>query len=107
LLKLSLATKRKAFGESHPAVAKTLTNLAVVYQRTDRLSDASDAYARALTISEKILGADHPSVAGDLSNLGGAALAQKQFEQAERLHKRALRSANRLSAKPTPRSQRA
>ena len=49
----------KALGASHPDVAQTLNNLALVYADQSKHGEAEELYKRALAIREKALGANH------------------------------------------------
>ena len=64
-----LAIREKALGPDHPDVAKSLNNLAVLYDNEGRYAEAEPLYKRALAIREKALGPDHPDVAISLNNL--------------------------------------
>ena len=67
-----------------------LTNLAFLYSKQGRYSDAEPLYKRALAINEKGLGPDHPAVALSLSNLAALYNDQGRYAEAEPLYKRAL-----------------
>ena len=56
----SLAIWEKALGREHPDVAKSLSNLALLYQSRGRYADAEPLYQRSLAIYEKVLGRNHP-----------------------------------------------
>jgi tetratricopeptide (TPR) repeat protein len=73
-----------------PAVAQSLTNLALLYDRQARYADAESLYKRSLAINEKALGADHPDVAASLTNLANLYGAQGRYADAEPLYKRSL-----------------
>ena len=88
--KRALAIREKALGASHPDVAQTLNNLAVVYQEQGKYADAEGLYKRALAIYEKALGEDHPDVAQTLNNLADVYQEQGKYADAEGLHQRAL-----------------
>ena len=64
LHKRALAIKEQAFGEGHPDVASTLTNLANLYRDQGKYGEAEGLYKRALAISEQALGASHPEWLG-------------------------------------------
>ena len=51
--------REKALGESHPAVANNLQDLADVYSDQRRYSDAEGLRRRALAIYEQALGTEH------------------------------------------------
>jgi tetratricopeptide (TPR) repeat protein len=56
-------------GRDHIDVARSLNNLADLYQRQDRFADAEPIYKRALDIRERTVGADHPDTAASVNNL--------------------------------------
>ena len=51
------------------AVATSLNNFAILYDKQGRYVAAEPLHKRALAISEKALGPDHPDVASILNNL--------------------------------------
>ena len=53
---LALAIKEKALGPDHPDVGTTLNNLAALYEKQGRTTEAEPLLKRALTIREKALG---------------------------------------------------
>ena len=61
LHKRALAIQEKALGADHPDVARTLNNLAVVYEAQGKYADAEGLYKRALAIWEKALGQTTPT----------------------------------------------
>ncbi|KAH9374702.1 hypothetical protein HPB48_011817 [Haemaphysalis longicornis] len=87
LLNDALAIREKTLGESHPAVAATLNNLAVLYGKRGKYRDAEPLCKRALDIRERVLGRDHPDVAKQLNNL--ALLCQNQGKYEEQVLTRA------------------
>jgi CHAT domain-containing protein len=56
-------------GPDHPDVARSLNNLADLYERQSRYADAEPLYQRALAIRERAVGADHPDTATSANNL--------------------------------------
>jgi CHAT domain-containing protein len=89
-LKRALAIKEKTLGAEHPAVAATLHNLALAYERQGKYADVERLFKRALAIREKALGARHRSVAETLTALAGAYGQQGKHADGEVLTKRAL-----------------
>ena len=69
-------------GPSHPDVAASLNNLAVVYHKQGRYADAEPLYKRSLTIREETLGSDHPEIAKSLNNLAALHYSQGQYADA-------------------------
>src|SRR5215472_15826155 len=69
LYKRALAIREKALGASHPDVAWTLNNLALVYRDQGKYMEAAGLFERALAIRKKALGANHLDVGQTLHNL--------------------------------------
>ena len=69
-------------------MARSLNNLALLYDAQGRYAEAEPLYKRALAIREKALGPDHPDVAPSLNNLAALYDPQGQYAQAEPLYKR-------------------
>ena len=60
LYKRALAIREQALGASHPDVAQTVNNLALVYQDQGKYGEAEGLFKRALAIRETALGAKPP-----------------------------------------------
>ena len=80
----------KELGPEHPELATCLSNLASLFQATNRLAEAEPLMRRALAIDEKNYGKDHPKVALDLNNLASLLQATNRLAEAEPLKRRAL-----------------
>ncbi|WP_448169487.1 tetratricopeptide repeat protein [Leptolyngbya iicbica] len=85
-----LAATRDRFGETHPAVATSLNNLAALYQSQGRYEAAEPLYQEALAMMKALLGEAHPLVATSLNNLAGLYESQGRYEAAEPLYQEAL-----------------
>ena len=72
-----MAINEKALGPDHPDVARSLNNLAALYETQGRYADAEPLYKRSLAIREKALGPDHPDVASIAEQSGGRSTAAK------------------------------
>jgi tetratricopeptide (TPR) repeat protein len=70
-------------GRDHPDVARSLNNLADLYERQGRYGDAEPLYQRAAAIREAALGANNPDAAISLNNL--ASLYRTQGRTADAL----------------------
>ena len=81
---------RRPGSPDHLSVAKSLNNLAALYDTQGQYEQARPLYKRALAIKEMALGPGHPSVATSLNNLAVLYYTQNQYAQAEPLYKRAL-----------------
>jgi tetratricopeptide (TPR) repeat protein len=69
--KKALQLAEQAVGKNHSDVAKSLNNLALLYDSQGKFAKAATFCKRSLTIREKALGPDHPDVAYSLNNLAG------------------------------------
>jgi tetratricopeptide (TPR) repeat protein len=88
--KEALKLAEQKVGPDHPHVARSLTDLAELYELQRNYAQAEPLYKRALAIREKALEPDHPYVAMSLNSLAGLYKAQRNYAQAEPLYKRAL-----------------
>jgi len=78
------------FGDSDLRLARTLNNLAVVYQLQGKYGFAEDSYLRALAVKRRALGDDNAEVAVELHNLAVLNSARRRFTEAEGYYRRAL-----------------
>ncbi len=78
LLSGAAALQEATLGSAHPDLASTLNNLAIVAERTGRLSVAESHYRRAAAIASATCPADHPLVVESLRNLIGFCHAQQR-----------------------------
>lgn len=103
LLNEALSIREKCLGDSHPAVAATLNNLAVLHGKRGKYKEAEplckskrSSFKRqlntsgALEIREKVLGSEHPDVAKQLNNLALLCQNQGKYAEVEQYYKRAL-----------------
>ena len=91
LYKRALAIREKALGVNHPDVARTLTNLAMLYWTQGKYREAEGLYKRALAIRETSARRESPRRwAMTLNNLALVYRAQGKYTEAEGLLKRAL-----------------
>jgi CHAT domain-containing protein/Tfp pilus assembly protein PilF len=80
----------KTLGADSIVVARTYSNLAVVYQSKGDYQRAFLEHQKALALREKILGPDHPDVATSLSYLTSFYRTQGNYTKAEEVGRRAL-----------------
>ena len=85
----ALRIAEKEAGPDHPAVARSLNDLAVIYERQGKYQ-AEPLDKRSLNIREKALGPDHPDVATSLISLAHLHKVQGKYAEAEPLYKRSL-----------------
>jgi len=90
LYKEALAIRQEVLGELHPDTARSLNNLAVLYQNQGRYEEAEPLYKRALAIRREALGEQHLDTVMSLSNLGEFYRSQGRYEEAEPLSKQTL-----------------
>jgi CHAT domain-containing protein/tetratricopeptide (TPR) repeat protein len=64
-----LAAYRQLLGEKHPDYARSLNNLAMLYQEMGEHSKALPLFLEARTLHRKVLGEKHPHYATSLNNL--------------------------------------
>jgi hypothetical protein len=69
LLKDAVRMQEAELGPLHPDLASTLTNLAIVAEKTGRLGEAETFFRRAAAVASASLPADHPVVAESRQNL--------------------------------------
>lgn len=69
LLKDAARIQERELGPSHPDLATTLTNLAIVAEKTDRAAEAERLYRRAAAIATAALPLNHPMVVESRQNL--------------------------------------
>jgi tetratricopeptide (TPR) repeat protein/transcriptional regulator with XRE-family HTH domain len=89
LYRRAVFIREQALGPDHPDVARSLSDLALLYLGRGEYEQAEPLYRRALIIQERALGPDHPDVAGILNDLAMLYYFQGQYEQAEPFHQRA------------------
>jgi CHAT domain-containing protein/Tfp pilus assembly protein PilF len=85
-----LELREKALGRDHPEVAKSLNNLAALYNLRGNYTKAEPLLQRAIAILEKSLGPDHPLLAASLDNLAQLYQGRRQYDEAAPLFERAL-----------------
>ena len=83
-------------------MATSLNNLAGLYRRQGRYSEAEPLYKQALEMYKRLLGEEHPSVATSLNNLAGLYRRQGRYSEAEPLYKQALEMYKRLLGEEHP-----
>lgn len=76
--------------DSGQAVAAAINNLAIIYRRQGRLTEAEEAFRRGLAMLEKALGPGHPHVASLCNNLADLYRFQGRHADAKPLYLRAL-----------------
>jgi tetratricopeptide (TPR) repeat protein len=97
-----LTIREKALGGDHPDVARSLNNLAALYQSEGRLTDAAPLFGRSLEIREQSLGAEHPELAESLNAIADFYRAQGRDAEALAMVERTIASGRALPAVTLP-----
>src|SRR6266516_2187775 len=90
LLERALEIRTQYLEAEHPDIARSLNNLAILYEWQGKYEQAEPLCQRALLIFEQYLGVEHPNTAKSLDNLASIYAAQKKYEQAELVCQRGL-----------------
>ncbi|WP_204141290.1 tetratricopeptide repeat protein [Halomicronema sp. CCY15110] len=88
--KEALKLQERLLEDAHPDIVITLNNLANLYQRQERYSEAEPLYQQALTICQRQWGEQHFYVTESLSNLANLYRDQERYGEAEPLYQQAL-----------------
>lgn len=89
-MRRALAIREKALGTEHADVAKTLSDLSLLYFYEQNAPAAKQFAQRALPMQEKIFGTESLEVSTTLNRLGIAERDLREFAQAETDLKHAL-----------------
>lgn len=90
LAKRVVELREKALGQNHVLVGDALANLASIYIRKQKLSDAESAFERVLNIYTTAYGAENLKLCGILDNLGWIKFAGRDYGKAEGYMERSL-----------------
>jgi tetratricopeptide (TPR) repeat protein len=82
--------ERQAGGPDDPGVGLALNNLANIYRKLGRYTEAESLWKRSLAIREKAFGPEHPNVATALNNLALLYTDLNRHAEAEPLYQRSL-----------------
>jgi tetratricopeptide (TPR) repeat protein/predicted Ser/Thr protein kinase len=86
----ALELNRELFGESHRAVAQSISLLGHVYRNRGDSAKAEEAFRRALGMRRELLGFNHPDVSTSLQNLASVLTQREDFAEAELLLRESL-----------------
>jgi CHAT domain-containing protein/Tfp pilus assembly protein PilF len=86
---------RETQPSQRPFRAAVLINLALLYTRQNRYTEAKPFFERALALLEQSLPNDHPKLAGARFQFGSVYLSQGRYAEAERLLQQALSSSEK------------
>ncbi|HEX4452120.1 MAG TPA: tetratricopeptide repeat protein [Kofleriaceae bacterium] len=87
----TLELRRKLYGDVHPAIASSYTNLGDTTDRMGRLQESLGYYKQADAIAQQVYGPEHPLVQMTAHNLGGIYGELEDLDNAEREFRRAVR----------------
>ncbi len=90
------------WGPTHPNVATSCNNLALLYESQNRLAEAEPLYLEAIEIVRKALPKNHPSLATHLNNLAGLYRTQNRLAEAEPLYLEAIEIVRKALPKDHP-----
>ena len=90
LEKAALDVRRKALGNNHPDVGRSLSALGTVYNRLGRYTEAETLQREAVAVLISSLGAENPDVAEAQTQLGLTCLQLGRPQEAESLYRVAL-----------------
>jgi len=86
----ALELTRSHHGESSPAMATALENLAISQKHVGDLESAERTQERVLEIRLDVLGPDHPAVAYAYTNLASAAMTEGKWARGLELQRKAI-----------------
>uniref|UniRef100_A0A1A9X4E0 Kinesin light chain n=1 Tax=Glossina brevipalpis TaxID=37001 RepID=A0A1A9X4E0_9MUSC len=90
LLKDSIVIQKDKFGQFHPDLMASLSNLAIVYSKYGQFEEAEETGLEVLSMTQKMLGVDHVDVASHLSDLALFCQSQNKYEDELMYYHRAL-----------------
>ncbi|HEV3456798.1 MAG TPA: serine/threonine-protein kinase [Thermoanaerobaculia bacterium] len=102
LLRDALQIRRRALGNAHPDVARTMNVLAsVLYEKGD-YAGAEALFRETLALQRRLLGSEHPDVAKTMNNLAGILGSKGDFAGAEALYRETLALQRKLLGNEHP-----
>jgi CHAT domain-containing protein/tetratricopeptide (TPR) repeat protein len=99
----ALEIRRRILGETHPAYAESLGNLALLYKSQADYARAEPLYRQALEIRKQALGETHPDCAVTLNNLAALYESKGDYARAEPLYLQALEIRKKALGETHPR----
>jgi len=92
----ALTLSRQIWGEEHPNIATSLSNLAELYRFQGRYAEAQPLCQQVLEMTKRLFVGDHPNVATSLNNLAALYQSQGRYAEAQPLCQQALEMTKRL-----------
>jgi tetratricopeptide (TPR) repeat protein len=75
--------RRRVLGPEHPDTLQSMNNLAVLYNKQGKHTQAEALFTQVLEPVRRVLGKDHPDTLTTLNGLGFAQLRQHKYVEAE------------------------
>lgn len=106
--------RQKLLGAEHPSIAKSLNNLAIIYEDQGKYEQAKiyryqgkyeqaeEKHLQALSMRRRLLGTEHPDVANSLKNLAEVYRHQERYLEAESLYLQAVEIAEKRLGEKHP-----
>ena len=82
LLQDAVELSQQAYGDGHPLVISSLSNLAVAYRSLGRFGEAREKIEEALRWARELYGDSHPRIGEIRNNLAAILLGAREYEQA-------------------------
>ena len=90
LYREALQLSREVLGRAPPRHARSMNNLAALYESQGRYGEAEPLYTEALQLCREVLGPRHPNTLASMNNLAGLYQDQGRYGEAEPLFIEAL-----------------
>ena len=86
----ALEIKTQLYGEIHPSIATTLSNLGSVLAKRNKYDEAEPVYRKALAMREQVFKTDNGPVGTTINNLALLLYRRGNLDEAEKLYRRSL-----------------
>lgn len=96
LFQTALTLRRQMFGETHPDIATSLSNLASLHKDQRQYSEAESLYRQSLEMRQLLLGEENLDIATSWNDLAIVLKARDKYKEAELFHLRALETRRTL-----------
>lgn len=102
LYREALGIYQELLEPTDPAIARTLSNLALLQQARQRYDEAEALHQESLALMRRLYGPEHPRIAATLSNLGALHQQRGNLEAAETYYRESLGMRRKLLAPEHP-----
>ncbi len=96
LLRRAVSMYERLVGFHHPATARSMNNLAMLYEDMGRYEKAGPLYTQILALRRRLLGEEHSETSQSLNNLATFYMKQQRFAEAEPLLQAVVVSRSRI-----------